>query len=109
MFDRCRRILWTPVLELDPVWVRGRVNVMRAGMVEVRPEIVLEEIRSWLPLQSVPEQIDRPAIQILASLDDREHIATRQHWAVGPIQFGLVEFTSTVRVVVNRLHHCSYF
>jgi hypothetical protein len=32
-------------------------------MVEVRPDMVLEEIRSWLPLQSIPERIHRPIIQ----------------------------------------------
>ena len=78
-------------------------------MVEVGPEIVLEEIRPRLPLQSIPEQIHRPAIQNPVSLDQREHFATRQHRAVGPIQFGLAEIISPVRVVVDRLDHCSDF
>jgi len=76
-------------------------------VVQVRPEIVLEEIRSWLPLQSVPEQVHRPAIQNPVSFDQREHLATRKHWAVGPTRFGLVEITSLVRVVVDQVDHCS--
>jgi hypothetical protein len=70
---------------------------------------MLEEIRSWLPMQSIPEQVDRPAIQKLLSLDHREHLPPRQPWAVGPIQFGLGEIRSPVRVVVDQLDHCSDF
>jgi hypothetical protein len=78
-------------------------------MVQVRPEIVLEEIRSWLPLQSVPEQIHRPAIQSLVSLDHCEHVAARQHRTVGPTRTRLGEITSPVRVVIGRVDHCSDF
>src|SRR5271156_3792654 len=55
MFDGQRRDLGTPVLVLDPARVRARVNVMGAGMIEVRPDIVLEEARPWGSLQGVPE------------------------------------------------------
>ena len=75
----------------------------------MRPDTVLEEIRSWIPLQSIPEQVHRPAIQSLVSLDHREHVATRQHRAVSPIRFGLGEITNTVRVVIDKVDHCSDF
>src|SRR5271169_2002191 len=60
LIDEPENQVSTPVLELDPVWVRARVDVMRTRMVQVRHKTVLEEIGSWLPLQSTPEQIHRP-------------------------------------------------
>ena len=35
------------------------IHVTGAGIVEVRLDIVLQQIRPWLPLQSIPEQIHR--------------------------------------------------
>ena len=111
MFDRQRRNFRTPVREFNPVRVGTRVNVIIAGMIEVRPEVMLEEARPLGSLQSVPEQVDCTAIQILISLDDREHVAARQHRAVEPTRtrLGLVEIPSTVRVIIDRGDHCSGF
>ena len=75
MFNRERRNLGTPVLVLDPVGVRARVHVMGAGMVEVRLDVMLKEIRLRWSLQRVPKKVHRSAIQMPAFLDHREHLA----------------------------------
>jgi len=71
---------------------------------------VLEEIRSWLPLQSIPEQIHRPAIQSLVPLDHCEHVATREHWAGEPTwTFRLGAIWGIVQAVVDQVDHRSDF
>jgi hypothetical protein len=62
-------------------------------------------------LKSGPEQVYWTAIQILVSLNNPEHVATRQHRAVEPTRtrLGLIEITTTVRVIIDRGHHCSDF
>jgi len=55
MLNRRRRHLGTPVLELVPGRIRCRVDVMGARMVEVRSDIMPEQVRPWLPRQGVPE------------------------------------------------------
>ena len=86
------------------------IHVTRAGIVEVRIDIMLQQIRPRLPLQSIPEQIHRPAIQsflcrsMTASMSLRGNIG--QSTQLG---FGLGEITGPVQVVIDQVNHCSDF
>jgi hypothetical protein len=42
MFDRHRRNLGTPVLEPKPARIGCRIDIVRAGLIEVRPDIMPE-------------------------------------------------------------------
>jgi len=78
-------------------------------MVQVRPDVMPEQVRSGLPLQGVLEEVDCTAIQILVLLDHREHIATGQHRRVSPTRFRLGDISEIVQVVLNWINHCSDF
>src|SRR6516164_3653458 len=84
MFDRECRNFGTPIPVSDPVWIGGRVNIMGAGMIEVWPDIMPEQVRPRLPLQGIPKQIDRAAVKNRVSLDHRERRAPGQNRVVDP-------------------------
>jgi hypothetical protein len=72
-------------------------------MVQVRPDVMPEQVRPRLPHELVLEQIDRSATEILVSLDHREPLATGQNRGVNPtwtMQLG--DIARIAQVVVDR-------
>jgi len=82
---------------------------MGAGVVQVRPEIVLKEIRPRWSLQSVLEQVDRPAIQTFVSLDHPEHVVAPQHRTIKPTRTRLADIAAIVQVILDPIDHCFEF